>query len=113
MPLSLPVAGGLGEPVAEGVDEGSVGPQGYDFQRRVAPLPRQVECQDQRGTGNGEVRPGVQGPLAVPSPLPRVGKWIQIGYSPLVAVRAARADEIAEKVQVETRKRQYCRLPAY
>ena len=48
----------------------------------------------------------------MPGKLEGVGKWEEIGNWPLIAVRAAGADQVTEQVQVEAEKHQQGGFPA-
>ena len=81
------------------------------LQRRAAIFPVDPECCQQKTTGNREVLPGVERPLAVPGELDGIGEGLEVGDGPLVAVGAAGTDEVAQQVKMEADEDQERRQP--
>ena len=75
-------------------------------------MPRNPQGRCQQQSCNHKVLPGVEGPLAVPGELQRVGEGLEVGDGPLVAVGAAGANEVAQQVQVEADEHQERGEPA-
>src|SRR5882724_8821801 len=95
--------------MSERLDEEAVRPPRDQLHGGAPPSPREVKGRGEGDPGDHEVRPGVQRPLPGPRQLPPVRKGEKVRDGPLISVRSARADDVAEQMEVERDERERSR----
>ena len=92
--------------MAQHLNKGPIGAKRKQLEGGTAIGSCDPESCEQQEDGDREILPAVERPLAVPGELQGVGKGLEVRNGPLVAVRAAGADKIAEKMQMEAQENQ-------
>jgi hypothetical protein len=87
----------------------SIPPLRHQLHGRAAIFSCNPESGHKKKACDQKILPGVERPLAMPSKLDGIRKWLEVRDGPLVAVGATSADEVAQQVQVEADEDQKCR----